>query len=138
MTVDRILTMRGHVEVDQIVSAMEDSGVESVRVERTVPPGDVGVPLYFWCYFQELGSDEGARGRKGRKKDDERTLRCHHGNEGDSEGPFPGENYTYIATGAYGCTDTVLKALGQRFGGVYHDEGTGEEVVFEAVNAPAP
>jgi len=138
MTVDRILTMRGHVDVDQIANAIEDSGVGSVRIERKVPPGHVGVPLYFWCYFQELGSEERAKGRKGRKRDDDRMLRCHHGNEGDSEGPFPGESYTYIATGAYGCTDIVLKALGQRFGGFYQDERTGEEVVFEATNAPVP
>lgn len=129
MTVDRSLMTRGHVDVDQIVKVIEDAGVGTVRVERLTDHAGIGIPLYFFLYFKELGS---------RKKSDERMIRGHHGDQADSEGPFPGEPYTSFATGAYGCTDVILKALGQQFGGVYEDEHTGEEIVFEVPSNPAP
>jgi hypothetical protein len=130
MSEDRILWLPGLVDIEEIARTIEEVGVGAVRVESFGPPKELGVVCYFDLYFRELGS------RK--KKDNERQVRGHQALKGDSVGHFPRHPYTMLSTGAFGCTDQVLKTLGQRFGGFYEDEATGEEISFDAPYAPSP
>lgn len=125
MSVQRILTLPGHVPAGKLASAITDVIGKEVDVrERPAAPTD-GVDLWFVLSFREPG-----RSRL------DREISCHHGHATDDP-PFPGQPYTYMATGAFGCTDEVLRTLGRRFGGFYVDEDTGAEISFVDAEASA-
>lgn len=123
MTIDRILVAPSHASVEELASVISSVIDDEVKTILKADGPDVS------RYFEFVFMDPDLAG--------ERLIRGHHGFARGIAGS-EGGGYTYLATDAQGSTDRILKALGERFGGNYLDEETGEQLFFCISEAPTP
>lgn len=130
MTVDVSLSTQGHIPIADIRDALEGIGAGPVTFEVTE-------------------YDDPAMGMARRAKfvlrdptdrRNQREVYMHHGMEPDDEEMthVTGDEYSYFRMGAHAGGPTVMRALAERYGGLYMNDETEEEVLLPYPGAPKP